>query len=80
MDSRVTAENHPDDPFGMDQNGVGSGAAPSIRAGTDVLQTTRAAGTDHITRRVMHAAVVRMRQSRLRRGKAETGQLPTFLS
>ena len=90
MDSRVTAENHPDDPFGM---GTGPTYADrsfgpnqeviarhNLRPGTDVLQTTRAAGTDHITRRVMHAAVLRMRQSRLRRGKAETGQLPTFLS
>ena len=113
MDSRVTAENHPDDPFGMGTDvdptsfgrraetlqagarqglSLASGAPvtrpksgqgrhlPSGQAPTCCKRPGRQDGTDHITRRVMHAAVVRMRQSRLRRGKAETGQLPTFLS
>ena len=53
---------------------------PSGQAPTCCKRPGRQDGTDDITRRVMHAAVVRMRQSRLRRGKAETGQLPTFLS
>ena len=63
MDSRVTAENHPDDPFGM---GTGPTYADrsfgpnqeviarhKLRPGTDVLQTTRAVGrygSHHATR------------------------------